>query len=328
LLSLLSNGYEPEGREFESLRAHLRYPDKKNVCPSISRPLAQQVFRVFDGDSKVRAAKISEHREIYADHFSVAVEERSARTTGGGGGGVDNLVLKHVAMWPCVVVGRMRCCEASCDMMRLTSWVSLTFLGHIATGPGENAFNSCRIINQHNCISGHRGLRAIVQFEHCGVGRKRRVELKSREVRFRRNAIQFGAQTLRFSREVNFVGQNVGVGALIEELLQILVFPPRFDDVVISNDFPFALDDKAGTEDVNLKMRSRAASIELHHAFVVDQRLAGGIDGNLDGMARLLVEKFDDNMQQANAGTIILDDAFDDLALAFQKFQAILRVRS
>jgi hypothetical protein len=70
---------------------------------------------------------------------------------------------------------------------------------------------------------------------------------------------------------------------------------------VISNDFPFAFDDKAGTENVNLKMRSRAARIKLRHAFVVDQRFAGGIDGDLDGTARLLVEKFDDNVQQANA---------------------------
>ncbi len=44
-------------------------------------------------------------------------------------------------------------------------------------------------------------------------------------------------------------------------------------------------------------------------------------------MAGFLVEKFDHNMQQANAGAVILDDAFGDLALAFQKFQAILRVR-
>jgi len=40
--------------------------------------LLQQVFRVFGGNSKVRASKILEYGEIYADHFSVAVEERSA----------------------------------------------------------------------------------------------------------------------------------------------------------------------------------------------------------------------------------------------------------
>lgn len=58
--------------------------------------LPQQVLRVFDGNGKVRAAKIPEHRKIYADHFSVAVEERSARTAQCGGGVVDNFVLEHV----------------------------------------------------------------------------------------------------------------------------------------------------------------------------------------------------------------------------------------
>jgi hypothetical protein len=67
--------------------------------------------------------------------------------------------------------------------------VTDNFLGYIATGPGENAFNSCRIANQHNGIARHRTLRAIVQLQHCGLGRKRRLELKSREVRFRRNAV-------------------------------------------------------------------------------------------------------------------------------------------
>ena len=65
--------------------------------PSQSGPLPQEVLRIFDGNSKVRAAKISEYCKIYANHFSLAVEERSARTPGGCGGVVDNLVLKHVA---------------------------------------------------------------------------------------------------------------------------------------------------------------------------------------------------------------------------------------
>ena len=60
------------------------------------------------GTGKVRAAKISEFRKIYANHFSLAVEERSARTPGGCGGVVDNLVLKHVADIGLLVVGRMR----------------------------------------------------------------------------------------------------------------------------------------------------------------------------------------------------------------------------
>ena len=58
---------------------------------------ASKILRVSGGNGKVRAAKIPEHREIYANHFSRAVEERSARPPGGCGGVVDNLVIKHVA---------------------------------------------------------------------------------------------------------------------------------------------------------------------------------------------------------------------------------------
>src|SRR3984893_5194159 len=116
--------------------------------PSQLRPLPQQVFRVFDGDSKVGAAKISEHREIYADHFSVAVEERSARTARGGGGVVDNFVVKHVAY---MALRRGGADEVLRSELRHDAidvlGVADDFLSHIATGPGENAFNSCRITN-------------------------------------------------------------------------------------------------------------------------------------------------------------------------------------
>src|SRR5260370_35235468 len=96
--------------------------------------------------------------------------------------------------------------------------------------------------------------------------------------------------------------------------------------MVIGDDFSVALHEKAGTEDVNLEMGSRAAVGELHHAFVVDQRLASSIDGDLNGMAGLLVKEFDNNMEQADAGAVVVDDGFSDLAFAFEQFQAMLRV--
>src|SRR5229473_1711482 len=96
--------------------------------------------------------------------------------------------------------------------------------------------------------------------------------------------------------------------------------------MVIGDDFSAALHEKAGTEDVDLEMGSRAAVGELHHAFVVDQRLASSIDGDLNRMAGFLVKEFDDNVEQADAGAVIVDDGFSDLAFAFEQFQAMLRV--
>src|SRR5260370_230270 len=183
-------------------------------------PLPQQVLRVFNGNSEVRAAKISEYRKIYANHFSLAVEERSARTPRGCGSVVNNLVLKHVA--DMALRGR-GADEALGSELRHNSIDVLIaagdFLRYIRACPGKNAFNASGISNQHNGISRHCGLCAIVEFEDCGVGRRRRYELKSGNVGLRGNAIQFGAQTLHFSWEVNLVEQNVSDGALIEELL-------------------------------------------------------------------------------------------------------------
>src|SRR5260370_13454496 len=96
--------------------------------------------------------------------------------------------------------------------------------------------------------------------------------------------------------------------------------------MVIGDDFSVALHEKPGTEDVNLEMGPRAALAELHHAFVVDQRLASSIDGDLNGMAGLLVKEFDNNVEQAHAGAEIVDDGFSNLAFAFEQFQAMLRV--
>src|SRR6266700_1234506 len=96
--------------------------------------------------------------------------------------------------------------------------------------------------------------------------------------------------------------------------------------MVIGDDFSVAFHEKAGTEDVNLEMGPRAAVGELQHAFIVDQRLASSIDGDLNGMAGLLVKEFDNNVEQADAGAEIVDDGFSNLAFAFEQFQAMLRV--
>src|SRR5271169_1267996 len=281
--------------------------------------LFQQLRRIFDGNGKVRATKIPEHREIYADHFSVAVEKGCTRTAGGRGGVVDNLVLEHVAD---VALRGRRADEAPGSELRHDAIDVLSvrrdFPSHFRACSGENAFNSGGVANQHDRLSRNCGFVAVVEFEHRRVGRERRFELKSGDIRLRGNAIQFGVQTLRFTGEVNVIGKNEGGGAMIEELLHILVFPPRFDDVVIGDDFSISLHDESGAEDVNLEMRPRTVYIELHHPFVVDQRLASGIKRYPNGTAGLRVEEFDDNVQQADAGAEIVDDGFGDLAFAFQ----------
>src|SRR4029077_13049134 len=142
--------------------------------------LLQQVLRVFGGDSEVGAAKILERGEIYANHFSVAVEERSAGTAGCGGGVVDNFVLEHVADMALRGGGADKALgsELGHDVIDVPC-VAGDFLGHVRTRPGENAVDSGWVANQHDGVSRHGGSGAIVEFEHRGAGGERRLELKS-----------------------------------------------------------------------------------------------------------------------------------------------------
>src|SRR5260370_14742484 len=47
-------------------------------------------------NTKVRTAKTFDYRECHANYFTIAIDERSARTAGGGLRIVDNLVRKNV----------------------------------------------------------------------------------------------------------------------------------------------------------------------------------------------------------------------------------------
>src|SRR5260370_30511761 len=48
-------------------------------------------------NTKVRTAKTFDYRECHANHFTIAIDERSAGAAGGGLRIVDNLVRKNVA---------------------------------------------------------------------------------------------------------------------------------------------------------------------------------------------------------------------------------------
>src|SRR5271166_1112910 len=96
--------------------------------------------------------------------------------------------------------------------------------------------------------------------------------------------------------------------------------------MVIGKYFPLAAYQKAGSEDVNTQRWPETALHEFQSAFVFNQRFARVIDGNPNGAARLLVEEFHHNVQQADARAVLVNDSLCDVAFVFEKFQAILRV--
>ena len=62
-------------------------------CAGARRGLLHQFVGVTDGNGQVGAAEIIQDSEIYANHFAVAIEERSPRAPRGGRRIVNNFVL-------------------------------------------------------------------------------------------------------------------------------------------------------------------------------------------------------------------------------------------
>src|SRR6266404_8210491 len=106
----------------------------------------KQVGCVSGRNSEIRAAKIRDHCEIYADNLSVSVKKRPAGTTRCGCGIVHDLVLKHVAD---VSLGRgwpdepLRCNLRHDIADVLTS--ACNFLRDVRTRPCQNARHACRV---------------------------------------------------------------------------------------------------------------------------------------------------------------------------------------
>jgi hypothetical protein len=74
-------------------RRHLRLEFVQNARFEARRRLLHQFVGVADGNRQVGAAEIIQDGEIYANHFAIAIEERSARPARGRRRIVNNLVL-------------------------------------------------------------------------------------------------------------------------------------------------------------------------------------------------------------------------------------------
>jgi hypothetical protein len=74
-------------------RRHSRLKFIQNARSEARRRLLHQFVGVTDGNRQVGAAKIIQDGEIYANHFAIAIEERSARAARGRRRVVNNLVL-------------------------------------------------------------------------------------------------------------------------------------------------------------------------------------------------------------------------------------------
>src|SRR5258708_18091777 len=96
--------------------------------------------------------------------------------------------------------------------------------------------------------------------------------------------------------------------------------------MVIGDDCSVAADEKTSAKNVELQMGSCTSGIELHPALVIDLRFAEGIDGDLNGLSGLFVEELHHDVQQEDAGNVVVKDGFGDFDLFLQTFQSLLRL--
>ena len=72
-------------------------------------------------------------------------------------------------------------------------------------------------------------------------------------------------------------------------------------------------------------MRAVALEIQLDQTLFIQNRFAELIDGNKKRLSGAAIEKFNDDMKEADAGAVSFDNGFRNLALVLQAVQAALR---
>ena len=98
--------------------------------------------------------------------------------------------------------------------------------------------------------------------------------------------------------------------------------------MVVGQDSPISGGQKTCAEGVDLKTGPRAAAyIELCHPFFVNLWLTICVDRDLERSSRLFVHEFHNDVQQAHAGSIFVNNGLRDLVFPFQVCETILCVK-
>src|SRR6266446_4531230 len=133
-----------------------------------------------------------------------------------------------------------------------------------------------------------------------------------------RNPAELGRNALRGPREVGRVRRSEYGSASVEKLFQSLITPPRLHDVVVCKEMSIACYEKPGAKDVKLQRRSRSLCFERYHPLVVHPRLTCGIRGDANYLSGIFVSKLHDHVQQADAGSVSVNNPFRDPALILE----------
>src|ERR1700677_3150247 len=104
----------------------------------------------------------------------------------------------------------------------------------------------------------------------------------------RRNAVERDRGALKRSREIRRVGSDERGRTLVDKLLQFITAPPGLGDVMIRQKTSVA-DEEPGAKHVKLEGRSGPSCLDRQLPSVVRLRVAGGIRGDANKLAEILV---------------------------------------
>ena len=93
--------------------------------------------------------------------------------------------------------------------------------------------------------------------------------------------------------------------------------PPRFCNVVVSEDRSISPREKTCAEGIHLKRRPGPAYGELCHPFIVNVWLTVGVDRHLERLSGLFIHESHHDVQQAHAGPISVNNGLGDLVFLF-----------
>src|SRR6266849_7684411 len=301
-----------------------------NVAVSASRLRIKQNRRSWleerlgeaNGNTKVRTAKTFDNRECHADHFSIAIDERSPRTAGSGLRVVDNLVRKNVAD---MALGNQRADEFTTEefvdnLFRFSSGGLGDFVHRIFTCARENGADAGGVAEREQRLTTDRRFLAGIHLQS-GSFPTGQIPFKDSEVGLFGNLRNPDGNA---GSRVGEIGGQIcdgGIEPLARNGGKLVILPPGLRDVVIGENAASA-DDEAGAEEISANFGCAAFQCVDRVAITVVERLAIRIDPAVaQGATGSPVDEGDGYMEEAHAWRISPDHLFRGLRLGLHAFE-------
>ena len=96
---------------------------------------------------------------------------------------------------------------------------------------------------------------------------------------------------------------------------------------MIGQQAPIVAHQKPRTENVQLQVRPVARNVQLHHALVIQKRLAERVHRDPNRISTAAIKKLHHHVQQAHTRPVGLHDCLREFAFALQAIQPALRVQ-